>query len=99
MATGIRPFLGETAAALFDEILHKAPETGSHLDASMPAGLGRVIDKALEKDVSARYQSAVDLLADLRSLAVRPGRLRRPSRGSPWILSGSDRSRFSRSPT
>ncbi len=69
MATGIRPFLGETAAALFDEILHKVPETGPHLDASMPAGLGRVIDKALEKDVSARHQSAADLLADLRSLA------------------------------
>jgi non-specific serine/threonine protein kinase len=68
MATGIRPFLGETPAALFDEILHKVPETGPHLDASVPAGLGRVIDQALEKGAAARYQSAAALLADLRSL-------------------------------
>ena len=69
MATGIRPFLGDTSAALFDEILHKVPDTGAHLDASMPAGLGPVIDRALEKDVAARYQRAIDLLAALRSLA------------------------------
>ena len=69
MATGTRPFLGETPAALFDEILHKVPETGPNLDAGMPAGLGRIIDRALEKDVAARYQSAADLLADLKSLA------------------------------
>ncbi len=69
MATGARPFQGETAAALFDEILHKVPETGRRSDAGMPAPLVRVIDKALEKDVGVRYQSAAALLADLRSLA------------------------------
>ncbi len=68
MATGVRPFQGETAAALFDEILHKAPQTGVRLPATLPPGLGRVVDKALEKDREARYQSAVALLADLRSL-------------------------------
>ena len=68
MATGVRPFQGETAAALFDEILHKAPQTGVRLHATLPPGLGRIVDKALEKDRDARYQSAVALLADLRSL-------------------------------
>ncbi len=68
MATGVRPFQGETAAALFDEILHKAPQTGVRLHATLPPGLGRVIDKALEKGVAARYPSAAALLADLRSL-------------------------------
>jgi serine/threonine protein kinase len=40
MATGVRPFQGETAAALFDEILHKAPQTGVRLQATLPPGLG-----------------------------------------------------------
>jgi serine/threonine protein kinase/Flp pilus assembly protein TadD len=68
MATGARPFQGGTPAALFDEILHKIPEAGVHLDARLPPNLGRVIDRALEKEKAARYQSAADLLADLRSL-------------------------------
>jgi serine/threonine protein kinase len=64
MATGARPFTGNTTAVLFDAILHKAPI--SHPD--VPAGLAAIINKALEKDRAVRYQHASDLRADLKRL-------------------------------
>ncbi|HYN06233.1 MAG TPA: protein kinase [Vicinamibacterales bacterium] len=66
MATGRQGFAGPTAATTFDAILHGTPASVSQLNAALPAGLDRVIGKALEKDRRARYQTAADLRADLR---------------------------------
>jgi len=63
MATGRPAFAGGTAATTFDAILHGTPTPPAQL---MPAGLDRVIGKALEKDRRARYQRAADLRGDLR---------------------------------
>jgi len=64
MATGVLPFQGETAAAIFDELLHKEPAPSrGHRD--LPEDLSRIIGKALEKDRTLRYQNAADLQADL----------------------------------
>ncbi len=68
MATGIRPFRGETTADLWESILHKVPVAAIRLNPEMPAQLGDIINKALEKDRELRYQHASEMRADLQRL-------------------------------
>jgi eukaryotic-like serine/threonine-protein kinase len=68
MATGIPAFQGNTHAVIFEAILNKTPQPPSHLNPTLPPELDRVVDKALQKDRALRYQSASDLLADLKGL-------------------------------
>jgi hypothetical protein len=64
MAAGQRAFAGETAAILHDAILHQTPIAVHDLNSTLPPGLARIIDKAIEKDRERRYQSAMEMLAD-----------------------------------
>ncbi len=68
MATGSRPFRGESTATVFDAILNKAPVAPVRLNPDLPAKLEEIINKALEKDRNLRYQHAADLRTDLQRL-------------------------------
>ena len=51
---------------MFDAILNREPVPISHLNADLPPAFGNIVHKLLEKDPKLRYQSASDVVADLR---------------------------------
>jgi len=68
MVTGHIPFRGETSAESISLILQKEPAPLSRFAREVPAELERIVTKALTKDREERYQTAKDMLIDLRNL-------------------------------
>ncbi len=65
MATGTLPFHGGSTAEIFKAILDGVAVPAVRFNPDVPADLQRILDKALEKDRTLRYQSATDLRTDL----------------------------------
>jgi serine/threonine protein kinase/Tfp pilus assembly protein PilF len=68
MATGQQPFNGETAAAVFSQILRDSPVPPRQLNPRLSLKLEKIILKALEKSRNLRYQTAAGLRAELSRL-------------------------------
>jgi serine/threonine protein kinase/tetratricopeptide (TPR) repeat protein len=73
LASGRRPFDGKTSAALADEILHAATPSPRLFELRLSSRLADIILKCLEKDAENRYQSARELLVDLRRMSMPTG--------------------------
>ena len=68
MATGERPFKGDTSLSMLSAILKDTPKPLGELNPALPRDLGRYVRRCLAKDPEARYQSASDLRNDLEDL-------------------------------
>ncbi len=68
MATGALPFTGSTTALMFDAILNRDPVPLSHFSSGLPPAFSNIVTKLLQKDCRLRYQSASEVLTDLRRL-------------------------------
>src|SRR5262245_4245256 len=68
MATGERPFTGDTSVSVLASIVKDTPKSVTEIKPALPPDLGRIIRRALAKDPERRYQSAKDLRNDLEDL-------------------------------
>ena len=68
MATRVRPFDGPTAPVIFEAVLGKAPMSVRERNPKVSPELERIIAELLEKDRALRYQSAADVMADLKRI-------------------------------
>jgi Tol biopolymer transport system component/predicted Ser/Thr protein kinase len=70
MATGALPFKASLQAALINDIINKPPPVPRDRRPDLSPRLQEIILKCLEKDAENRYQSAKELLVDLRRLSA-----------------------------
>jgi serine/threonine protein kinase len=69
MATGHRPFEGNSSAELVSAILRDTPASVTELRPSLPSDLARIVRRCLEKDPRHRVQTARDVSNEFRDLA------------------------------
>jgi Tol biopolymer transport system component len=69
MATGRRAFSGRSQASLIASIMREQPRPVAELETSAPPALDRLILRCLEKNPDDRYQTARDVLLELRWVA------------------------------
>ncbi len=68
MATGERPFRGETSPDLISSILRDTPRPANELRPELPRQAARILRHCLEKDPELRFQTALDLRNELSDL-------------------------------
>jgi serine/threonine protein kinase/Tfp pilus assembly protein PilF len=67
---GKLPFSGATAMEICAQVIHVNPPPPSRFNLHVPPELDRIILKALEKEPDRRYQSAGELLRELRAVCA-----------------------------
>jgi Tol biopolymer transport system component len=88
MATGRKAFEGKSRTSLIAAIVSSEPPPISSLQAMSPPALDHVVRKCLEKDPDDRWQSARDVMAELRWISEGGSRA-----GLPGIVSARRRVR------
>ncbi len=68
MLAGRTPFAGESVTEIIDRIAHAQPEAIARFNYAVPQELEVIVKKALRKNRDERYQTARDMLVDLKNL-------------------------------
>lgn len=96
MATGGRPFRGDTKPGLMSSIMREHPRPVSELRRDLPADLSRLIARCLEKDPHDRVQTAQEILLELRTMrrvwesgATAPTARRAGTSPWPWVAAAA----------
>lgn len=72
MLTGRLPFEGESPIAVALKHIQEEPVPPSKINSRMPKSIEAIILKCMEKEVSMRYNSAAEIINDLRQSLVMP---------------------------
>jgi TolB-like protein/Tfp pilus assembly protein PilF len=96
MATGRRPFEGNSSAELVSAILRDNPPSVTDVRSDLPSDLARIIRRCLEKDPRHRLQTARDVSNEFRDLSRQTSQKVAPattptSRAVPTADSGAAR--------
>jgi serine/threonine protein kinase/tetratricopeptide (TPR) repeat protein len=83
LIAGRNPFAADNEAAVHHRLLECDSEPLLRYRSGIPPGLQEIINRSLEKDPALRYQSAADMMADLK-------RLQRDS-ADPHLVDSADR--------
>jgi len=68
MATGKRPFDGDTPISTISSILKETPPSVTEIRENLPRHLARVVNRCLEKNPDKRFQTARDVANELEGL-------------------------------
>jgi Tol biopolymer transport system component len=68
MATGERPFKGDSSVSVLSSILKDTPRPVTEINPALPTLFARIIRTCLQKDAERRYQSAKDVRNELQTL-------------------------------
>jgi Tol biopolymer transport system component len=81
MATGQRPFQGETSLSVLSAVLKEQPRPATELNPSLPSAFSRILKTCLRKDPDRRFQNAKDVRNELETLReeLDSGELNRPA--------------------
>ena len=87
LATGKKPFTGDSNVAVLSSILRDTPPSVSDVNPAMPGEIARLIRRCLEKSPSRRLQSSLDLKHELEDVRTALSASHAASRSAPSVVS------------
>lgn len=89
MLTATLPYQGSTTGEILESIFMKQPIPVTQVNSKVPPQLEQILDKALEKDRTLRYQSATEIRSDLQRLkrdSVSVAQIPKQQKSRAWII-------------
>jgi hypothetical protein len=84
LLAGQSPYAGTPAKRVLADVLDRAPDSLLRLEPSLPIDLVTIVEKAMAREPSGRYPTALDMAADLRRFQT--GQLVGAHRYTAWQL-------------
>ena len=72
MLTGVLPFVSDSAVSVAMKQVQDTAKKPTEINEAIPAGLEQIVMKAMEKQPSFRYQTAEEMLKDIKEFRMNP---------------------------